>query len=208
MEYYESSGAQISRIFPIFFGSRNDVFGQIGNLFKHEHYTKLPRLKPQASIELAAKLLRENGIEPRPQMFAYTVADIVDSMKRLLGVFAWNIDNPDHVTSECVSEMLAVVRSALKEKKPTNMSKEVPAGNLSESPSTEQGNDMNHNDLWTLIHNEKCVRDMTALQEYLEHLGVCTSEDLIDCEKEYLNGMSEYMKPIQQKKLLRCSRIF
>ena len=116
MEYYASPSSPLSRIFPIFFGPRADVFGRIGNLFNDECYTGLPSVIPEASVNLAAKLLRENGIEPRPLMFEMTASEIVDSMKRFLCVFAWNIENPDFVTAECVNQILTVIRSSVDEK--------------------------------------------------------------------------------------------
>jgi hypothetical protein len=113
MEYYYSPAARLSRVSPIFFGRRADVFGQIGNLFADECYGALPRARPQASLQLAARLLRENGLEPRPEMFSLSVADIVHAMKGFLCTFAWNIENPDFVTAECVDQVLGVVRTVL-----------------------------------------------------------------------------------------------
>ena len=218
MEYYASAAARLSRIFPIFFGSRVDVFGPIGNLFSHHHYTNLPRVKPVASVELAAKLLRENGVEPRPEMFELTVLDIVDSMKRFLCVFAWNIENPANVTSECVNQVLAVVRGSLDETAKVEGNVNVasspsPLLDSAGKPSQEASNvshegEMNHQDVWAIIHNEKYVTDLEAMRKCLQDdLGIYDADDLIDLDKEHLVAISECLKPAQKKKLLRCSRI-
>ena len=115
MEYYANPSVKLSRIFPVFFGKRTDVFGQIGDLFKDPVYTSLPSVRPEASLQLAARLLRENGLEPRPEMFRLTAKDIVERMKKYLCVFAWTLPRPDLVTEECVAQMLRVVEAALAE---------------------------------------------------------------------------------------------
>lgn len=48
-------------------------------------------------------------------MLELTAADIVERMKKFLCIFAWNIQNPDFVTAECVDQILQVARSALAE---------------------------------------------------------------------------------------------
>lgn len=113
MEYYANPSIPLKRIFPIFFGNRNDVFGKIGNLFVDPSYKSLPSTQPMASIQLAARLLRENGIEPRPEMFEITAAGIVENMKKFLCIFAWNISNPDFLTTECVNQIQQVLQSSL-----------------------------------------------------------------------------------------------
>ena len=219
MEYYASSTARLSRICPIFFGSRVDAFGPIGNLFFHDYYRNLPKIKPVASVELAAKLLRENGINLRPHMFDLTVRDIVDNMKRFLCVFAWNIANPTNVISECVNEVLAVVRESLEEKQRADDHKKAsiastpppishPEGNPSQARSESLEGEMNHQDAWAIIHNEKYVTDMTAMVRCLqEELGIYDPIHLIGLDKEEVVTISSLLKTVHKKKLLKCSRI-
>ena len=88
---------------------------RIGNLFNHENYLNLPHVIPTASLQLAAELLRENGVEPRPEFFTLTVVDIVHRMKKFLGIFAWNIIDPDKIITESVDQILQVLRMANQE---------------------------------------------------------------------------------------------
>lgn len=117
VEFYNSDQSRVSRLFPIFFGKRADVFGKIGNLFKEDEFLLLPEVVPTASLELAAKLLRLNGVEPRPEMASMTIARIVNDMKKFLCVFAWNIESPELVISESVDQILQVLRQSLSEVK-------------------------------------------------------------------------------------------
>ena len=39
--FYNSDQSRVSRLFPIFFGKRADVFGKIGNLFKEDEFLLL-----------------------------------------------------------------------------------------------------------------------------------------------------------------------
>jgi hypothetical protein len=91
------------------------VFGKIGNMFKEDQYLCLPDVVPTASIHLAMKLLRLHGVEPRPEILSMTIKQIVNEMKKFLCVFAWNIESPDLVTSECLNQILQVLREAIDE---------------------------------------------------------------------------------------------
>lgn len=115
MECYYSDQSRVSRLFPIFFGKRADVFGKIGNMFKEDQYLCLPDVVPTASIHLAMKLLRFHGVEPRLEILSMTIKQIVNEMKKFLCVFAWNIESPDLVTSESLNQILQVLREAIDE---------------------------------------------------------------------------------------------
>ena len=109
----------MSRVFPVFFGKREDVSGQIGNLFEEEVFANLPDVVPVASINLAITLLRANGVEPRPEVTTITIKGVINQMKRFLCVFAWNIESPDWVTSESTNQMLQILKSSLDSKTPS-----------------------------------------------------------------------------------------
>lgn len=117
IECYHSPQSSVSRVFPIFFGKREDAFGKIGNLFLEDEYTNLPDVVPEASIQLATTLLRANGVEPRPQVMSITIKEVITQMKKFLCVFAWNIKSPELITSESSNQLLMVLRNCLADEK-------------------------------------------------------------------------------------------
>ncbi|CAE7522830.1 unnamed protein product, partial [Symbiodinium microadriaticum] len=119
IECYYSDKSKVSRIFPIFFGRRADVFGQVGNLFDEEEYLHLPDVVPTASLDLACRLLQEGGIETRPEMKTMTTKGIITQMKGFLTIFAWNIEPCESITSECVNIIQQVLREILTQRTDT-----------------------------------------------------------------------------------------
>ena len=116
MECYHSSKSTLTRIFPIFMGTRIDISGAIGNLFNEKVYQDLSNNVPTASINAVNKLLMLNNIQPREELFTTTVRGIVNEMKKFLCLFAWNICNPSEDTAESVDQILGVLRSLWAEK--------------------------------------------------------------------------------------------
>ena len=108
LELYASRVANVRRVFPVFLD---------------QHCQKLDTspfcVRPVASLQLAARLLRENGVEPRPDMFDLTVADIVEELKLFCSVQGnsttseWNVYEPDFAIAKCVKDILDCVQSVL-----------------------------------------------------------------------------------------------
>jgi hypothetical protein len=110
LECFYSPQSRVRRVYPILFGKRVDAFGKISCLFEDEEYLRLPPVIPRASLDLAARLLRSMGVEPRSEFFELTILSIVQQIKSFLGIVAWSIERHDAVTSECVQRLLEVLR--------------------------------------------------------------------------------------------------
>jgi hypothetical protein len=141
LECYYSPRSRVCRVFPLFFGKRSDAFGKIGCLFHEEEYLCLPHIIPRASLDLAARLLRSMGVEPRPEFFELTISSIVQHMKKFLCIFAWTIEQHDAVTSESVKVLLQVLQQSLDEERTAHAhaSATSPAKGLSESAAASAG---------------------------------------------------------------------
>ena len=122
------------------------------------------------------------------------------------------------MTSECVNQVLAVVRGSLDETAKVEGNVKVAsspsplldsAGKSSqEASNVSQGGEMTQKDVWAIMHNEKYVTDLKAMRKCLQDdLGIYDATELIDLDKEEVVTISSYLKTVQKKKLLKCSRI-
>ena len=187
IECYYSDVSRVSRVFPIFFGRRADVFGEIGNLFREEEFLCLPNVVPVASLQLAARLLREGGIEPRPEFFSLTIKSIIHQMKKFLCIFAWTICPCENVTIESVNVILHVLKQCLanssKPMKNGTAPASAPAPNPSSSTHDQASASLSKGTAGSNMPLKRCVEILqeglgvesniaaTALTEALESLA-------------------------------------
>lgn len=118
LECFHSPQSRVSRVLPILFGqrvtSRSDA---IGDLYAVGTLDLLPDTIPQETLQCAIRLLRSNGVEPRPEISTYTVRGILDQLKVLLGYCAWTAVEPAAVVVESAGRVIISLQEVLDEAK-------------------------------------------------------------------------------------------
>lgn len=150
----------------------------------------LPRVAPTATLERAAKFLKENNvtIEDTEAYYALTVHGIVNELMKFMCFQSWTFD-PSTVVENGAEKVLDVLKACQPEPQAQN-----PANGGDASPC-----DM----IWSLLHDEKCVTDMSAMQAKLDEIGIMSAADIMELDLELSDQIGELLKPIQCKKFKR-----
>ena len=211
---YADEKARTKSVFPVLFGARSvdGVSGEVTvqNLFSSGIVDSIPDITPTATLRFAEEILLDQGISfAKEKFFSQTLKSITNEMLKYLSCLSWKL--PSHrVVESAVSSALEVLRSHVSDHS-APVVEIVP--NTVEHPSqstsvTTQEVEMNHQDVWAIIHNEKYVTDLEAMRKCLqEDLGIYDATELIDLDKEEVVSISSYLKTVHKKKLLKCSRI-
>jgi len=88
IEGYKSDDSRIKYIYPLFYGRRDPVTGDVGSVFDCEEFKQIPDIIPQATLSAAKSLLIANKIFSRaPTGFATkTVKSIVTAISEFSGL--------------------------------------------------------------------------------------------------------------------------
>ena len=89
---HDPINSKMRGIFPLLFGGRN-CDGSVGNLFAEGVLDRLPDIIPTASIEVAKRLLEENGITVRCSFDVCTVRAVVQELVTYNGLLAWEVQS-------------------------------------------------------------------------------------------------------------------
>ena len=89
------NSSRIKFMYPLFCGRRDPVTGEVGSVFDCEEFKQIPDIIPQATLEVAAKLLIKNKVFSRaPTGFnTKTVKSIVSAISEFKGL---SVDNDKH----------------------------------------------------------------------------------------------------------------
>ena len=95
IEGYKSDYSRIKYIYPLFFGRRDPVTGEVGSVFDCEEFKQIPDIIPQATLSAAESLLTANKVFSRaPTGFnTKTVKSIVSAISEFKGL---SVDNDKH----------------------------------------------------------------------------------------------------------------
>jgi hypothetical protein len=87
LEGYKSDYSRIKYIYPLFYGKRDPVSGNVKSVFDCEEFNELPDVIPQATLKAAESLLKANKVfSIAPTGFAtQTVKSIVTTIKEFEG---------------------------------------------------------------------------------------------------------------------------
>ena len=94
--------SKVRGIYPLIFGERN-ADGSVGNLFEEKVIDRLPDTIPTASIEVARRLLEENGVTASSSLDTRTVRGVVREISRYNGLEGW----------ECPNELISKASEAI-----------------------------------------------------------------------------------------------
>ena len=88
IEGYKSDYSRIKYIYPLFFGRRDPVTGEVGSVFDCEEFKQIPDIIPQATLSAAESLLTANKVFSKaPTGFATkTVKSIVTAIREFKGL--------------------------------------------------------------------------------------------------------------------------
>lgn len=98
---------RLSKVFPVLFGSRKD--GAVGSLFTEKAIDELPDYSPDATIDLARALLREQGVSVKEDLICLSVKDVLNRMLQFMCTLGWkyteNAQLIAHVTQSLVNSL-------------------------------------------------------------------------------------------------------
>ena len=84
--------SKVRGIYPLMFGERN-FDGSLGDLFSEGVIDRLPDVVPTASIEVAQRLLEENGFTVSTSLATQTVREVVKEISKYIGLKGWEYPN-------------------------------------------------------------------------------------------------------------------
>jgi GTPase SAR1 family protein len=134
LECFHSSSSRVTRVLPLLFGKRDSNTGAIGDLYREGILDQLPDVKPEETLRTAVRLLRANGVEPRPEITTYTVRGILDQLRVILGYCTWTAPDPAMVVAESAEKVVGSLQEVLEE-----APKVRPVGGMKSGPSAESG---------------------------------------------------------------------
>jgi len=109
MKYLTQS--KVRAIYPLFFGE-SDANGSVGNLFDERVINELPDIVPRASIDVAKRLLEENGITMDPNLTNTTVLRVVREISCYFGLRCW--ENINDIWCSATDTILNELESIIK----------------------------------------------------------------------------------------------
>jgi hypothetical protein len=107
--------SRIKFIYPLFCGRRDPVTGDVGSVFDCEEFKQIPDFIPQATLEVAAKLLKENKVfRVAPTGFATkTVKSIVTAISSEFIRLSVDDDKQKNFLKTCASNLIKILHNHL-----------------------------------------------------------------------------------------------
>lgn len=193
MQCYANPAGATKAIFPFAFGSRRYDESReviIESIFSGNALNSLPHIVPTATLERGAKFLKENNIAivDTATYYALTVHGIVTELMKFMCFQSWTFD-PSSVVESGAEKVLDVLRACQPEPR---------------EAATTRGGDASPCDvIWSLLHDEKCVTDLSAMQAKLDEIGIVSAADIKELDADLSDQIGELLKPIQCKKFKR-----
>ena len=106
--------SRIKFIYPLFCGRRDPVTGEVGSVFDCEEFKQIPDIIPQATLEVAAKLLIENKVfRVAPTGFATkTVKSIVTAISEFIRLSV-DDDKQKNFLKTCANNLIKILDNHL-----------------------------------------------------------------------------------------------